>query len=111
MAKFLEDVIKAYNGLNKNNSDLQRGTKLAETYRDLANDMTKWYTDLPKNQDERISYEPKTVTADVIRDDVENNIRPQIHDISYEENKTPYKDKDMDEAEENSNIVGDREDI
>lgn len=111
MAKFLEDVIKAYNGLNKNNSDLQRGTKLAETYRNLANDMTKWYTDLPKNQDERISYEPKTVSAELIREDVENRIRPQIHDISYEENKTPYKDKDMDEAEKNSNIVGDREDI
>lgn len=111
MANFLEDAIKAYNGLNNNNSDLQRGTKLAETYRDLAMDITKGYTNLPKSQDERISYEPKTVTADVIRDDVENNIRPQIHDISYEENKTPYKDKDMDEAEENSNIAGDREDI
>lgn len=110
MANFLEDAIKAYNGLNNNNSDLQRGTKLAETYRDLAMDITKGYTNLPKSQDERISYEPKTVTADVIRDDVENNIRPQIHDISYEE-KTPYKDKDMDEAEENSNIAGDREDI
>lgn len=108
MANFLEDAIKAYNGLNNNNSDLQRGTKLAETYRDLAMDITKGYTNLPKSQDERISYEPKTVTADVIRDDVENNIRPQIHDISYE---TPYKDKDMDEAEENSNIAGDREDI
>lgn len=111
MANFLEDAIKAYNGLNNNNSDLQRGTKLAETYRDLAMDITKGYTNLPKSQDERISYEPKTVTADVIRDDVENNIRPQIHDISYEENKTPYKDKDMDEAEENSNTTWDREDI
>lgn len=108
MANFLEDAIKAYNGLNNNNSDLQRGTKLAETYRDLANDMTKGYTDLPKNQAERISYEPKTVSAELIREDVENRIRPQIHDISYEE-KTPYKD--MDEVEANSNIAGDREDI
>ena len=74
MANFLEDAIKAYNGLNNNNSDLQRGTKLAETYRDLAMDITKGYTNLPKSQDERISYEPKTVTADVIRDDIENNI-------------------------------------
>lgn len=108
MANFLEDAIKAYNGLNNNNSDLQRGTKLAETYRDLAMDITKGYTNLPKSQDERISYEPKTVTADVIRDDVENNIRPQIHDISYEE-KTPYED--MDKAEKNSNTTWDREDI
>lgn len=108
MANFLEDAIKAYNGLNNNNSDLQRGTNLAKTYRDLAMDMTKGYTDLPKNQDERISYEPKTVSAEDIREDVNNNIRPQIHDISYEE-KTPYKD--MDEVEANSNIAGDREDI
>ena len=107
MANFLEDAIKAYNGLNNNNSDLLRGTKLAETYRNLAMDMTKRYTDLPKNQDERISYEPKTVSADDIREDVNNNIRPQIHDISYEE-KTPYN---MDEVEANSNIAGDREDI
>ena len=108
MANFLEDAIKAYNGLNNSNSDLQRGTNLAKTYRDLAMDMTKGYTDLPKNQDERISYEPKTVSAEDIREDVNNNIRPQIHDISYEE-KTPYKD--MDEVEANSNIAGDREDI
>ena len=108
MANFLEDAIKAYNGLNNSNSDLQRGTNLAKTYRDLAMDMTKGYTDLPKNQDERISYEPKTVSAEDIREDVNNNIRPQIHDISYEE-KTPYKD--MDEVEKNSNIAGDREDI
>lgn len=111
MANFLEDAIKAYNGLNNDNSGLQRGTKLAETYRNLANDVTKWYTDIPKNQDERRSYVPKIVSADDIRKDAKNNIRPQIHDIPYEENKTPYKDKDMDEAEENSNTTWDREDI
>lgn len=109
MANFLEDAIKAYNGLNNNNSDLQRGTKLAETYRDLAMDMTKGYTELPKNQDERRLCVPKTVTADAIRHEVEKGMRPQIH-VPYEE-KTPYKDKDMDEAEKNSNIAGDREDI
>lgn len=108
MAEFIKDLINAYNGLNNNKSDLLRGTKLAETYRNLAMKMTKGYTDLPKNQDERISYEPKTVSAEDIREDVNNNIRPQIHDISYEE-KTPYKD--MDEVEANSNIAGDREDI
>lgn len=111
MANFLEDAIKAYNGLNNSNSDLQRGTNLAKTYRDLAMDMTKGYTNLPKSPEERISYEPKTVNADDIREDVENRIRPQIHDIPYEENKTPYKDKDMDEAEKNSNTTWDREDI
>ena len=109
MANFLEDAIKAYNVLDNNNySAILRGINLAIPYRNLAMDITKGYTNLPKNQDERISYEPKTVTAGLIRDDVENNIRPQIHDISYEENKTPYKDKDMDEAE---NMAGDREDI
>lgn len=111
MANFLEDAIKAYNGLNNNNSDLQRGTKLAETYRDLAMDITKGYTNLPKSQDERMSHEPKTVTAGLIgdiRDDVENNIRPQIHEFPYE-GKTPYED--MDKAEKNSNTTWDREDI
>lgn len=102
MANFLKDAINAFNGLNNNKIDLLRGTKLAETYRNLAMKMTKGYTDLPKNQDERRSYEPETVSADVIRKEVDNNNRPQIPYISYE-GRTPYKDKDMDEA--------DREDI
>lgn len=107
MANILEDAIKAYNGLNNNNSDLQRGTNLAKTYRDLAMDITKGYTNLPKSPEERMPYEPKTVPAGLIRADVEKNKRPPLPEFSYEE-KTPYKDKDMDEAE---NIAGDREDI
>lgn len=112
MVNILEDAINAFNGLNNNNyRDIRRGMFLAETYSKLAKDRTKGYTDLPKDQDERMSHEPKTVTAGLIgdiRDDVENNIRPQIHEFPYE-GKTPYED--MDKAEKNSNTTWDREDI
>ena len=113
MANILEKMINEFNGININNyRDIRMGINLAGTYSKLVEKITEGFKKLPKSPEEGISHEPKTVTVGLIRnirEDV-NNIRPPIHEISYGEN-TPYKDKDMDKAEKNSNTTWDREDI
>lgn len=110
MANVLEKMINEFNGLNINNyRDIRMGINLAGTYSKLVEKITEGYKKLPNSPEEEISHEPKTVPAGLIRDDVENNIRPQIHEFPYEGNKTPYED--MDKAEKNSNTTWDREDI
>ena len=72
MASFIEDAIKAYNAIDNNNAGILRGIGLARTYRELASDITQGFTKLPKGNEERIKREPKIVSADTIKGDIEN---------------------------------------
>lgn len=115
MASFIEDAIKAYNAIDNNNAGILRGIGLARTYRELASDITQGFTKLPKGNEERIKREPKIVSADTIKGDIENSTRPQTNEI-LNNNETPYQDKEMDKQKDlsnlnNANNFNDREDI
>lgn len=94
MANLIDDAITFFN----RNENIPNAIKTAQTYRNLAIDITKNYTELPKN-DEKMVYTPKAFSVELLKSDVENSVRPQLHDVSYE-TETPYKDKDMDANKE-----------
>lgn len=107
MPTILEDAIEFYNkNSNPENGakevqSLPRAIEMAKTYDNLVNDMTKNFTDLSKDKDEKREYMPKAVSGAEIRQDVEKSVRPELNEVTEEKyEETPYKDKNMSDRED-----------